>query len=320
MSDNEVTDKIEVSDSTPLTVGILKALLDLQSSQLNTNIKKIEDNLKKHSDGQISEIREDVNGLRNQLKDKDEEIRLLKRENERQKRQRNIILHKVPESETNARELKSIIIRTILSECKVDISNYIDTIFRLGKKTENRVRPVLVSLTSIDQKMNIMWNKKQHNSNLEISEDYPKDVSEERKRISPMLVTLRELNYKNVHLRYDKLFVDGVECSEDMYSQLVSLKQQGTCVKGDVATIAEERPSTSSKLASSESLNASFKRSRSKSVDEEPNRQTTLEKKKIKTTIVGTSSSINSGVGKNPIKEALKRQVQMQSISPLTSK
>lgn len=239
------------------------------------------------------------------MQEKDDEIRELRRENEKQKRHKNLILHKIPENEPNGRALKEIVIKMILSECKVDISNYIDSIFRLGKKTDGRTRPVLLALTSFDQKMNILWSKKQHSAKLEITEDFPKDVGDERKRLAPMLVTLRELGYKNVHLKYDKLCVDGIECTEERYNQLVDDKRK-----------PHEISNTT--LAETESLNNTIKRVRQTSMDEEdlplhPN----AENKKAKTTIIGACTTRNYGGGKNPIKEALSRQVAMQySSSP----
>lgn len=291
---------------TPLTVGVLQALLTKQTEQLNENLKKTEENLKNHTEAQIKEIRTDVDTIKEQIKEKDDQIKDIRRENEKQKRQRNLILHKIPESEKNGRDLKEIIINTLRSECKVDITNCIDSIFRIGKKSSGKTRPVLISLISFDQKMNILWSKKHHSSKLEITEDFPKDVSEERKRLSPMLMTLRELGYMNVHLKYDKLCVDGIECSEEKFNQLVQEKQPRNELLNTV------------NMSEADPLNTSMKRIRQ--IDEEEPKESVIENKKIKTTIIGSCPSKTHGNEKNPIKEALKRQVAMQSNIPIVPK
>lgn len=298
-------------DSQPITASFLVKVLGLQTDQLEkkleSKLKATEENLIKHSDEQIKVVREDVEALKEQMKQKDDEIRELRRENEKQKRHRNLILHKIPETESNGRALKDLITKTILTECKVDITPHIDFIFRIGKQYEGKIRPVLLSLTSFDQKMNIMWSRKHYDSKLEISDDFPRDIAEERKRLTPMLQTLRELNYQNVHLKYDKLYVGGSECDEARYLSLIAGKQS---LESNGNLSSNESESTNSDKNPFETptpfepSTPSIKK-RGRSSDDEILPLKKVDNTKLKTTIVGINQK-NSSSGRNPIKDALR--------------
>lgn len=287
-------DDANVSDpSAPLTASLLMQLLNQQTVAFQGSLKATEENVMKHTEEVLTNVREDIGSLKEKLKEKDEEIHELKREIEKEKRHRNLILHAIPESEANGRALKELVTKTLISECKVDISNYIDFIFRIGRKREDKPRPVLLALTSFDQKMNIMWSRKHFKSKIEISDDFPKNVSEERKRLAPMLTTLRDLNFKNVHLRYDKLTVDGTECDEERYLQLI-----------------EEEKSKGQSIPDI----TSAKRRLSKDEEQSASKAAKHNEPPSKTTFIGSNVSKNAAYGRNPIKDALKKQA-MQSLN-----
>lgn len=83
---------------------------------------------------------------------KDEEISNLQKTGEKEKRMTNLIIYKIDENEQNIRELKIQIIQLILDHCKVNISSYIDKVFRIGKPNPTKTRPKLLSLISYDKK------------------------------------------------------------------------------------------------------------------------------------------------------------------------
>ncbi|CAH2108656.1 unnamed protein product [Euphydryas editha] len=78
---------------------------------------------------------------------------------------------------------------------------------RIGKINNNngKERPVLVSFVNNWQKLDISKNRKKL-KNINISEDYPKEVLEKRKELKPKLLEERK-NGNYAVLNYDKLVV-----------------------------------------------------------------------------------------------------------------
>lgn len=314
-------------DSKPLTLGIMKELLAAQMDAFTLKIENSEKKIIENSDKKVDVIIGDVNDLKKKLEEKEEEINQLKRDHERHKRRKNLILHNIPDNVESSIALRDMVIKIIRDECKVDIGNYVDCIFRIGKPDNKKTRPILISLTSFDKKMEVMWSRKQHNSTIELSEDFCKEVCEERRRLSPILMNLRELNYKNVHLKYDKIFVDGVECNEEMLLQLINDKRKTDEIPGievDLTastTVDEEEkkeaitnPTLSPK--NQVEIQTTIKRGRPSSDDEhEKNPKTLRSSNKSKTTIIGINNSQNNASTRNPMKDALKKQMAAASSS-----
>lgn len=219
-------------DEKPITVSVLKDLLKEQTENYNKNmqdlgnslkkeIKKSEEQVKEHMEQQLLEVKNEVNALKETVEEDHQVIEDLKRENEREKRLRNIIIFKIPEDGLTGMQLKNMVKELIWENCKVDIGNHIDKIYRIGRPDPLKVRPILLSLTSFDKKMEIFWAKKQHQSSLQLADDYAPDVLEARRKLVPVLQTLRDLDYKELHLRQDKLYVGGVLCDEEGWKKLI---------------------------------------------------------------------------------------------------
>lgn len=308
--ENVVKSKSKEEDQ-PLTLGMMKTLLSLQSDSFKTELNNTEARLKKHSDEKFNNIQNDVNCLKNQLKEKDDEIRQLRLDNERQKRHKNIILHNIPESGENNRALKVLVISIILNECQVDIQNHIDAILRIGKKLEGKHRPILVALTSFDKKMEVMWNKKLNNSKIQVFDDFCKEDSEERKRLVPIMMSLRNLNYKNVHLKLNKLFVNGSECNEEVWTQLIADRQPTEIQDSSSETVANEvlnRTKPTASYSGNKVSKSADKRGRASSDEEGTPSKAQKKSGNQKTTIIGIDQNKRRSIGKNPIIEALKKQ------------
>lgn len=219
----------------PLTVGVLKSLLEAQTTNfknmeesLKKEIKRSEDEVKRHTEDQLLEVKSSISKLEENVVRNADSIKDLRKDNEREKRLRNLIIFKIPENETNRTQLITNINNLILESCKVDISNHIDRIHRIGKSNPAKVRPILLALTSFNKKMEILSGKKQHQAKLEISEDYAPDVLTTRRGLVPILKQLREIGYKDSHLKQDKLYVDGTECNEERLCKLISDKNKKT--------------------------------------------------------------------------------------------
>lgn len=308
--------------SEPLTADFLKSLFASQRNDIKKDLKDSEDLLKEeiqksekkviqHMEDKLVEVKTDIDDIKIKLQEKDLEIQTLKDESDREKRSRNIVIFKIPENESGVLELKGLVIELILESCKVDIKQHIDRIYRIGRKDVAKIRPIRLSLISFDKKMEIMSGKKQNQSNLEISEDFSPAILESRRKLVPVLKKLRDLNYKNVQLRQDKLFIDGKLCDEEVWKELISTSTQTE----DMSRVS---CSSTSSTAPSPTEDASLvintvnpfsspniKRPREPGMESSPRAN-----KQTKTTIIGaTNSNAKFSSPKNPVKEALKKQM-----------
>lgn len=85
----------------------------------------------------------------------------------------------------------------------------IDSIIKLDKNKNDG--PVLVKFTTFRKKMEILANRRLlKDTDIYINEDYSKEVVEKRKEMKKIMKQLKSDGVKNVYLRRDKLWVDGV--------------------------------------------------------------------------------------------------------------
>ena len=136
--------------------------LQRRVEELENRIKKVQDN----SQGGRSwaditdsaEKRTVQEVIKKSLKDRDNE------EKERQKRQRNIIIFELPESkETNTEDRKEEDIRKFIALCrnicKVNIiEESLEKAIRLGKVSDDKERPLLITLKEENKKREIFQN------------------------------------------------------------------------------------------------------------------------------------------------------------------
>lgn len=277
-----------------------------------------------HVDKQLAEVKSDVTELKDKLNARGEEIQDLKKARDRELRSRNIVIFKIPENETGVRDLKFKVIKMIQENLNIDITNYFDKVFRIGKKDDSKIRPIMLSLTSHDKKMEIFWEKKQRESTLEMSEDMAPDVLARRRKLVPILRSLKDLNYSNVQLRQDKLYVDGTECDEAKWTQMLGQSSSTENVsKRDSTAPDDTAPNDvqSTNNLQNNTLPADLplhqplnKRGRDESTSS-PIRTSKIIKDSqkstptTKTTIVGINNGPNSSSVKNPIKDALRNKL-----------
>lgn len=124
---------------------------------------------------------------------------------ERQLKTKNVIFFGVEETEQSYEELQENMLETINNVMKIDCRrSEIENIRRLGPKRE-KTRPVIVTLTTVGKKINILKNNKTlKESNIYVKPDYPKSVLQKRKDLQEELKKRRELG-EQVALRYDKI-------------------------------------------------------------------------------------------------------------------
>lgn len=95
-------------NSAPLTVGTLKELLEAQTNDikkiettLKSEIKKSENEVKTYIEERLLDLTNTVNLLKSNVAENSTDIKDIKKQNDREKRQRNVIIFKVPEEESN---------------------------------------------------------------------------------------------------------------------------------------------------------------------------------------------------------------------------
>ncbi|XP_063391796.1 uncharacterized protein LOC134677293 [Cydia fagiglandana] len=134
---------------------------------------------------------------------------------ERDIRKNNIILHGLEETEENSSELMELVIETLNSVGKgTKIHEFdkweISDVRRLGKKQEQKRRPVLMKLTLAWRKIEILKNNKYLPENIYATEDFPKDILQIRKELKQK--QKEEIEKGNVALlKYDRIIIKGKE-------------------------------------------------------------------------------------------------------------
>lgn len=163
---------------------------------------------------------ERIISLESNLLKKDNEIASLRKEFELHKRRHNLILFNLYENETSETHLKSMLIEIIQRLVDSNFKEHdIDDVYRLGKKIPQKTRPVILSLVSYSKlKSIILQSKSFKRENIGISKDFPKEISDARKRLQPLLQQLKQEG-RRAFLRADELIVDGIKWNTDTIEQ-----------------------------------------------------------------------------------------------------
>lgn len=178
--------------------------------RLRTDLSSsITSNVNKHMDTKFKNLESNLTTTNYTLNKHEQELKALKRES----RKKNLIFHGVPDSESDYHALENTILNILNIQMKLNFSSQdIDFARRLGKRVNgNKPRPILVSFIWFKKVVEILANKKAlSNSNIAITEDFPQDVLETRKKLLPIMKGLRE-NNNHAYIKYDKLYVNGKE-------------------------------------------------------------------------------------------------------------
>ncbi len=181
-------------------------------------IKKLNEDNKKYKEEILTKFEETIKDFSTKSDGTEKELISLKEkihkiENESKKK--NFVIYNLEEKESNYFQLENCILSLINDGCRVScVDIEIDFIKRLGKRS-NKIRPVLVGLTTWRKKMMIMKSKKLlKGSNLRIEDDLPKDILKKQKELIPTMLKFREEGRK-VFIKFDKIMVDGKVWSED---------------------------------------------------------------------------------------------------------
>ncbi|KAL1448644.1 hypothetical protein WDU94_000546 [Cyamophila willieti] len=181
----------------------IKGIKDEIASEANERRKLLNDS--KEVKVFLDKILEKVNGIREKVDKNSRRI-----DNwEKEKRMKNVIFFGIPEKEDETmRDLENTVMK-IMRMMKIEMKwEEIDFIKRLGReKIVGKTRGVLVTLTTLRKKMQIMRNTRElRNTNIYVREHFTKEVSDRRKELWTEAKKLR-LEGKYAVVKFDKLIV-----------------------------------------------------------------------------------------------------------------
>ncbi|KAJ2937336.1 hypothetical protein O0L34_g17649 [Tuta absoluta] len=141
------------------------------------------------------------------IENKIDEQQILMDRLEQQIKKKNILIYGVEEKEKNYYELEKFTMELIREE--IAISTFgrpeIESLHRIGKKSDSKIRPIVLTVTTISRKIEIMRNRsKLQGTNIYLKEDLTTKIMTERKKLQAELKERRD-NGENVFLKYDKI-------------------------------------------------------------------------------------------------------------------
>lgn len=189
---------------------ITKLLKDLQAKfdEQSRELKEMKDSIPNSINKNIDEKFTILETRQHQLEKTTEEQAQKIQKFERILRKKNIIFFGVQETENSYFTLQNNVLDIINNIMKVDCGKRdIECVSRMGKKSE-KIRPIIVTFTTMGKKIELLKNKKmlQKSGNFYITEDFPPEVLEERKKLSTQLKQEREQG-KKAFIKYNKLVI-----------------------------------------------------------------------------------------------------------------
>lgn len=178
---------------------IKNMFLDLKNELRNINGKI------HNIDSKFDKLQADQDMIVSRLDEFDRRINFFDRE----MRKRNLIFFGISDNEHSYFEIENTIVNIVKTKLKIDdfSVNDINLVKRLGRRSDNKCRPVLVELVSLRIKLIILKKKGLLNpSPIYIKEDYPRHIQEIRKRLQPEVNKLRSEG-KNAIIKYDKIVI-----------------------------------------------------------------------------------------------------------------
>lgn len=170
------------------TISITKAVTQNISQKLDERFKMLEEQ-NENLQAEVSELKEKIKGL------------------ETQNKKNNLIFFGIKEGSEEENTIVKFMKEKINTHLSLDIQEYeIDKAYRIGHKTSNGLRPILISFTSNWRRNLILKNKKKLPEGIYIKEDFTKETLEIRKSLQHKLE--EERNKGNIaYLRGEKLIV-----------------------------------------------------------------------------------------------------------------
>lgn len=130
---------------------------------------------------------------------------------QRESKRKNIIIFGIDEANNEDQKIQEHKVAEVVKITGVEFDAEKDIVEtkRIGKKEENKIRPIMVELRNGNKRIDILKASKQlKRTKFSINEDFPRGVQEQRKVLRKHLISARELG-KRATMRYNKLIVNG---------------------------------------------------------------------------------------------------------------
>ncbi|CAN8029883.1 unnamed protein product, partial [Ixodes persulcatus] len=205
--DEQLAQIIESQKENSKELKSIQGKLDSHISETDKRLTSIEEKLESFSRTveRVDDCEHAVNNLNHQVATLMSKIDDL----ENRSRRNNLIVYGVNERETETpNSLREFVLTGIFEEkLGVKVSS-LERIHRLGKKTPNKTRPVILRLFDFNEKMELLRNaKKFKETKISVSEDFSLKVQNIRKQLWATVKDKRKPEDK-VYLKYDKLIIN----------------------------------------------------------------------------------------------------------------
>ncbi|XP_052746787.1 uncharacterized protein LOC128199747 [Bicyclus anynana] len=185
--------------------NILQLLKKIQEdlNETKESVRNSEINLLNKINETFDHVQSKLQSLEDTVSSQEQRLDLL----EKRVRERNIVIFGVQEKERNYDELNKIILDLFNDVMKISCTDLdIQSLRRIGKKSE-KIRPVIVTFSTLKRKIEILRNKKSlETQNCYIKEDFPPNILAKRRELQNKAKEEREKG-KKVFIKYDKLII-----------------------------------------------------------------------------------------------------------------
>lgn len=185
-----------------VSISTLYNMMKLEMEKQATLIKDTTEKIMMSIDDKIKPLIQENKILKQEIEALNKKMNSLENATKRN----NIIIHGFNETENNNTELYNNTIR-LLEDLGIKIDNYdINKLHRIGRRTNGKTRPVLITLTTLKKKIEILKNKKKISQPTYITEDFSKETLQKRKELQEELHREKEKG-NDVYIKNNKIVI-----------------------------------------------------------------------------------------------------------------
>lgn len=175
--------------------------LKIQKQEMKNMEENIKQSISQKLDEKFTAVEEKTYFLEKKIVEQESTIEQM----DRQMRRKNLIFFGLKETERSYEELQNMVLEVINSTMKINCNvSEIEAVRRLGKRSD-KIRPVILTLTTLGKKIELLKNKKQlDNSQIYIKQDFTKKVLQERQELKNELNRQIELGNRAA-IRHGKI-------------------------------------------------------------------------------------------------------------------
>lgn len=179
----------KMSEDISTLFSMMQSEFEKQTAIITKSVsEKVSENIMQKIEEKIKPLLEENENLKSEIETLHTKINFLENMN----RKNNIIFHGLKETENNYEELSKKV-SEIFSKMDVRIADFdINRMYRIGKQTAGKSRPIIISFTTFNKKLETLRNKKKVPENTYITEDFSKETLVKRKELQQQVKQERE--------------------------------------------------------------------------------------------------------------------------------